>query len=94
MAIEQSLTDWLQTNRLMVVEVDPPAGRVRVREASEHCSELSCREQTLVVSEEGVTADLGTLNPGDIVKLESSAAGLDRIVVLRRAWEEWASPEL
>ena len=94
MATTQNLTEWLQTNRMMVVEVDPPTGRVRVREASDRCSDLSCREQTLLVSEEGVTADLGTLNPGDIVKLESSAAGLDRIVVLRRAWEEWASPEL
>ena len=92
--VTPSLTDWLQTSRLMVVEVDPPAGRVRVREASDRCSDLSCREQTVVVSEEGATADLGTLNPGDIVKLESSSAGLDRIVVLRRAWEEWASPEL
>ena len=90
----QSLTDWLQQSRLLVVEVDKGQGRVRVRGAQDVCTELSCQEQTVVVSEEGTTADLDALNPGDIVKVESRAGRPEKIVVLRRAWEEWASPEI
>ncbi len=90
----QSLTDWLQQSRLMVVQVDKDQGRLRVQGAGDACTELSCREQTLVVTDEGAVADLGVLNPGDIVKVESAAGRAERIVVLRRAWEEWASPEL
>lgn len=90
----QGLTDWLQQSRLLVVEVDAERGRVRVRGAEDRCSELSCQGQTLVVTDEGTTADLRTLNPGDIVKVDSDAGRVQRIVVLRRAWEEWASPEL
>jgi hypothetical protein len=90
----QSLTDWLQEHRLLVVEVDRERGRVRVRGAQDACSDLSCRVETVVVTDEGVTADLAALNPGDIVKVEAGAGYPERIVVLRRAWEEWASPEL
>ena len=94
MALTQSLTEWLQQSRLVVVEVDPAARRLRVREASERCSDLGCRAETLVVTDEGESADLGILNPGDVVKVESGRDGPERIVLLRRAWEEWASPEL
>ena len=92
--MSQSLTEWLQASRLLVVEVDKGEGRVRVRGAEDRCSELSCREQTLVVTDEGTTGDLDALNPGDIVKIEAPTGQPQRIVVLRRAWEEWASPEL
>ena len=90
----QSLTDWLQQSRLMVVEVDPGRHRLRVKGADDHCSELSCDAQALVVTDEGTSADLATLNPGDLIKVEASAGGANRIVVVRRAWEEIASPEL
>jgi len=92
--MSQSLTDWLQQSRLLVVEVDKDRGPGGVRGPQDECTELSCQAQTLVVSEEGATADLEALNPGDIVKVESRAGHPERIVVLRRAWEEWASPEL
>lgn len=90
----QSLTDWLQQSRLTVVEVDKATGRLRVRGAADTCTELSCREQTVVVADEGTNGDLGTLNPGDIIKIEPAAGRPEKIVVLRRAWEEWSSPEL
>ena len=90
----QSLTDWLQQSRFMVVEVDPARHRLRVKGADDRCSELSCGAQALVVTDEGTSADLATLNPGDIIKWESSAGGADRIVVVRHAWDEIASPEL
>jgi len=90
----QSLTDWLQQSRLIVVEVDQAAGRLRVRAADDSCSDLSCRAQTAVVTDEDANGDLGTLNPGDIIKVEPSADRPEKIVVVRRAWEEWASPEI
>jgi hypothetical protein len=88
----QSLTEWLQKTRLTVVEVDPVRGRLRVRGEADTCSELSCGEHALVVSNEG-TSGLAALNPGDTVRVEPTAGPPEKIVVLRRAWEETASPE-
>lgn len=45
------------------------------------------------MTEEG-NRQLGTLCPGDVVKVDSSGGRPDRIVLVRLAWEEWASPEL
>jgi hypothetical protein len=90
----QSLTDWLQQSRLMVVEVDKAAGRLRVKGPSGTCTDLSCRDQILVVTDDGTSDDLGALNPGDIIKLEPAAGRPEKIVVVRRVWEELASPEL
>jgi hypothetical protein len=87
-------TAWLQENRLVVVSVDPDRRHLRVRGAQDACSDLQCAQDTVVVAEEDTTSALDALGPGDIVKLESSNAGPTRIVVLRRAWEEYASPEL
>jgi hypothetical protein len=89
----QSLTDWLQQSRLVVVAVDPAQRRVRVKTEAEACTDLTCSEQTLVVSEQSTGPDLGALNPGDIVKVEQTAGRPERIVVVRRVWEELTSPE-
>jgi hypothetical protein len=91
--MEQSLTDWLQKSRLTVVEIDRAKGRLRVRGDADACSELSCGEPTLVVTDDG-TGGLETLNPGDIIKVAPATGRADTIVVLRRAWDEIASPEL
>ena len=88
----QSLTDLLQKSRLTVVEVDKGAGRLRVRDDSETCTDLTC-QGSLVVTEEESGADLGLINPGDIIKVESNAGRPEKIVVVRRAWQEYASPE-
>jgi hypothetical protein len=89
----QSLTDWLQHSRVVVVEVDPAARRVRIKSAADACTDLACSERTLVMSDEGSVTDLAALNPGDIVRLEESSGRLERIVVVRRVWEELTSPE-
>jgi hypothetical protein len=46
-----------------------------------------------VVSDEGVRADLTALNAGDIVRLEGPGGRPERIVVVRRVWDELSSPE-
>jgi hypothetical protein len=89
----QSLTDWLQQSRVVVVSVDPVTRRVRVKNESEACTDVSCHERTLVISEDGATPGLASLNAGDIVRIEETAGRPERIVVVRRVWEELTSPE-
>ena len=88
----QSLTDWLQHSRVVVVGVDPATRRIRVKTETEACTDLACSEHTLVVSDEGSATDLAALNPGDIVRVEESSGGPRRIVVVRRVWDELTSP--
>jgi len=91
--MSQSLTERLQTVRLTVVQVDAAQGRLRVRGEADACSEITCGEQTLVISDEA-RGGLEALQPGDIVKIEPAAAQPQRIVIVRRAWDETASPEI
>ena len=91
--MSQSLTDWLQQSRFVVVAVDPARGSLRIKGEAEVCTDLSCSERTLVVSDDGAAPDLATLNAGDIVKIHESAGHADRIVVVRRVWEELTTPE-
>jgi hypothetical protein len=86
-------TTSLQQDRHIVVSVDRSSGTVRIKSAAETCTDLSCSEQTLVVSDEGTHADLSRLNAGDIVRLEGHARRPQRIVVVRRVWDELSSPE-
>ena len=94
MSLPPRPTVWLQDNRLVVVSVDPERRQLRLRGPQDACSDLQCAQDTVVVAEGESTSALHALGPGDIVKLEPSEAGTTRIVVLRRAWEEYASPEL
>jgi hypothetical protein len=89
----QSLTDWLQQSRVVIVAVDLANRRVRVKGEAEACTDLSCSERTLVVTDEGTAANLAALNPGDIVRIDESSGRPERIVVVRRVWEELTSPE-
>jgi hypothetical protein len=70
----QSLTDWLQQSRVIVVGVDSATHRIRVKNESEACTDVSCHERTLV-------------------RIEEKAGRPERIVVVRRAWDELTSPE-
>jgi hypothetical protein len=94
MSLPSRPTAWLQASRLVVVSVDPARRHLRLRGAQDECSDMSCAQDTVVVADEETTSALDALGPGDIVKIESPTAGQTRIVVLRRAWEEYASPEL
>ena len=89
-----SLTDWLQQNRLIVVSVDASTRRVRVKGAADVCTDLSCAERMVVVTDENAADGLGALNAGDIVRLDGGTPEQpERIVVVRRVWEELTSPE-
>lgn len=90
----QSLTDWLQQNRLIVVSVNAATRRVRLKSAADVCTDVSCAEETVVVTDETASGGLDALNAGDIVRLDGGTpAQPERIVVVRRVWEELTSPE-
>jgi hypothetical protein len=89
-----SLTDSMQQDRHIVVAVDAARNTVRIKGLADACTDLSCSEETLVVSDDkGSRADLTALNAGDIVKLEGPVGRPVRIVVVRRVWDELSSPE-
>lgn len=90
----QSLTDWLQQSRVVVVAVDRAQQRVRVRGEGDTCSDLACADTTLVMTDDG-PAGLEALNAGDIIRVQPPATpgAAQRIVVVRRVWEELTSPE-
>jgi hypothetical protein len=88
-----SFTESLQKDRHIIVSVDRSRGTVRVKGFADACTDLSCSEETLVVSDEGTRADLALLNEGDIVRLEGPDGRPARIVVVRRVWDELSSPE-
>jgi hypothetical protein len=89
----QNFTERLQATRLTVIEVDRARGRLRVRGEADACSEIACSEQTLVLTDEAESG-LEALQPGDIVKVEPAGTRPERIVIVRRAWDETASPEI
>ena len=76
-----SFTESLQKDRHIVVSVDRSRGTVRVKGFADACTDLSCSEETLVVSDEGTRADLALLNEGDIVRLEGPGGRPARIIV-------------
>jgi hypothetical protein len=90
--MSQSLTDRLQQSRFIVVGIDKQRGHIRVKSHGDACTDVACGESALVLSEEG-PAGLETLNPGDIIRLDQQTGRPDRIVVVRRVWDELTSPE-
>jgi hypothetical protein len=87
-----SLTDSLDRERFCVVDVDKQARRLRVRGLADACTDFSC-EGADIITEEGVSKDLDMLRPGDIIKMGQKDGRAHEIVVVRRAYEEYSSPE-
>ena len=87
-----SLTESLKHNRFHVVEVDKAAGRLRVRNEAEMCTDLTC-DGTVIVTDEGRTNDLARLNAGDIITMQQQDGRATEIRVVRRVYEEYSSPE-
>lgn len=91
--MSETLTDWLRHSRLVVVDIQRELGRVRVRSEVDGCSDLACGAHAVVVDETGSSGGLDTLNPGDVIKIAREAGQPDRLVVVRRVWDELTSPE-
>jgi hypothetical protein len=89
----EGLSERLQRERLIVVEVMKETGRIRVKDAGDSCGEIACGGEAVVDAGEGPTGGLDALCPGDIIRVESHPVAAKRIVVVRRVWEELTSPE-
>ena len=87
-----SLTDSMKYERFSVVHVDKAAGRLRVKGIADACTDLTC-EGAVVVTEDGKSNDLERIHPGDIVTMQQHNGRAQQIVVVRRAYEEYSSPE-
>jgi len=86
-ASSKGLTDTV-TRQIRVEPVGFPI------ETSVNGTLADTRAATVVVTDDETHATLDTLNPGDIVKVEGTPGQPQRIVVLRRVWDELTSPEL
>jgi hypothetical protein len=92
-AMEQGLTEWAQASRLTVVEVMKEAGAIRVRDAADQCTQISCGPGTTIAADDVDPGGLETLGAGDIIRIDERPGGARRIMVVRRSWDEITSPE-
>jgi hypothetical protein len=78
-AMAAGLTERLQTSRMTVLQVDKASGKFM---CVEHYKWTAVDRSTL-----------GSVQPGDIVRVEGTNGGPARLVVLRTAADELTSPE-
>lgn len=93
---DSRLTDSIQMGRMMVLQVDPAAGRIYCLEAGDRLRvvEFTNGAPPVVVTATARRADLSLLSAGDLIKVQRGPDGKARtIVVLRRASDEIGSPE-
>jgi hypothetical protein len=86
-----SLTDSLRHERFSVIDVDRAGGRLRVKAVEDVCTDVSCHGAQ-IYDESGVSG-LDRIYPGDIVTMEHQDGRVREITVVRRAYDEYSSPE-
>lgn len=87
------MTGALQADRQTVLNVDPAARRLLSVVGTGQVSVSEVSTEALVVTDERQGAGLGLLMPGDVIRVEAPHGQIQRIVVLRRGWQEPESPE-
>lgn len=87
------LTSAVQTGRLIVLKVDEPGHRLVSLSGVGRVLVTDAGKDTVVVTGDGKGASLGSVKPGDVVRVEPTSGFSRRIVVLRRGWQELESPE-
>ena len=87
-----SLSESLDRERFSVVDVDKETGRLRVKGMADACTDLSCADAE-IITDEGISKDLETVRPGDIITMTQKDGHAHEIVVVRRAHDEYSSPE-
>ena len=87
------LSGAVQMGRQTVLNVDPAARRVVSVTGTGQVRVSEVNRGTLVLTEETQGAGLALLKPGDVIKVEAPHGQIQRIVVLRRGWQELESPE-
>jgi len=93
-ALESShLTMSVQNGRVTVLTMDESAGRLRSMSGAGHVTESQIGSPTVLVTEDRQTTDLAQLRAGDIIRVEPTDGTIQRIVLLRHAWQQLESPE-
>lgn len=95
-ATDSALTDSIQAGRMTVLEINKSADQIYCLEAGGRLRvvEFSNGALPLIVADGMQRADLGLLHSGDLIKVYYGTAGrAQKIVVLRPASNEMASPE-
>jgi hypothetical protein len=92
-AIAQDLTAAIQTGRMTVVDINRETRRIVCLNSLGKVHEHRVTADAKVTTEDKTASDLALLNPGDVVRAELRAGQIQKIVVLRHAWHETASPE-
>ncbi len=87
------LSGTVQMGRQTVLNVDPTARRFLSLTGTGQVREAEVSKGTLVVTEEAQGAGLALLKPGDVIRVEAPHGQIQKIVVLRRGWQELESPE-
>ena len=95
LAVAQSMTGSLQTDRMTVLQVNKEAGQIYCLEADGRLRVVEFHNGAvpLIVTDKEQRADLRLLHAGDLIKVEGKDGRAHKIVVLRQAWAEQASPE-
>ena len=87
------LSGAVQMGRQTVLNVDPAARRFLSLTATGQVRESEVSKGTLVVTEDRHGAGLALRRPGDVIRIEAPRGPIQKIVVLRRGWQELESPE-
>ena len=92
-AIAQDLTGTIQTGRMTVVDINRGTRRIVCMNSLGRVSEHRVTNEARVVTEDKTATDLARVSTGDVIRAELRAGRIQKIVVLRHAWHEAASPE-
>jgi hypothetical protein len=87
------MTRAVQMGRDTVLTVDPSVGRVLSLTGTGEVRVSEVSKSVTVVTDERQRASLALLRPGDVIRVEAPRGQIQRIVVLRRSWQELESPE-
>lgn len=86
------LTASIQAGRPTVLTVDENARRLLALNATGRVLVTDVSSGAQVVTEDRKATALALLKPGDVIRVEPANGRVQRIVVLRHAWGEMASP--
>ena len=89
----KNLTAAIQTGRMTVLKVNRGANQIVSLNSEGRVRVTTVSNKAVVVTEDKKAADLALLNAGDLIQVEPRDGQIQRILVLRRAWQETTSPE-
>lgn len=87
------LTSAIQVDRMTVLEIDRTGRQIVGVNGDGQRRADQLATEAAVVTGGGRTSDLALVNPGDLIRAERRGGRIQKVVVLRQAWQELTSPE-